>query len=70
MIFEDALNETTLFTKGGGKKTKHDPKRNKFAHKDVNNKEGDTDIHVKEYEKAVKNGTAYTVWVNNIKTKI
>ena len=69
MKFNNALEETTLFTKGGGKKTKHNPKRNKFAHKDVNNK-GHKDIHVKEYEKAVKNGTAYNVWVHNIKSKI
>lgn len=61
MNFKDALNETTLWTKGGGKKTKHDDKRNKFASKD---------IHMKAYKKAVKNGTAYGVWVHNIKGKM
>lgn len=64
MKFNQALNETTLWTHGGGKKTKHDSKRSKFAHKDLKN------IHLKDYEKAVKNGTSYFAWVHPIKTKI
>lgn len=61
MKFEHVLKETTLWTHGGGKKTKHDEKRSKFAAKN---------IHLRDYKKAVKTGVAYGVWVWPIKGKI
>jgi len=68
MNFNKALEETTLFTHGGGKKTKHDEKRNKFASKKV--KKTGKNIHLKDYEKAVRDGTAYLSWIWPIRTKI
>ena len=61
MKFKIAIEETTLWTKGGGKKTKHDEKRNKFASKD---------IHYKDYKKAKNGEKAYSVWVRDIRTKM
>lgn len=61
MKFKTALEETTLWTKGGGKKTKHDEKRNKYASKD---------IHSRDYNRAKKGGKAYSVWVREIRTKM
>lgn len=68
MNFNDVLNETTLFTHGGGKKTKHDPKRSKFSSKKV--KKTGKNIHLKDYEKAVKDRSAYLTWIWPIRTKI
>lgn len=68
MIFKDALNETTLFTHGGAPKTRHDSKRSKFASKKV--KKTGKNVHLKDYEKAVKDGSAYLTWIWPIKGKI
>lgn len=67
MIFKQALQETTLWTHGGAPKTLHHPKRNKFASKKIKKEKN---IHLRDYEKAVKNGTAYLAWVHPIKGKI
>ena len=68
MTFDKALNETTFWTHGGGKKTKHDPKRSKFASKKV--KKEKKNIHLRDYEKAVRTGSAYLTWIHPIKGKI
>ena len=65
MKFEHVLKETTLWTHGGGKKTKHDEKRSKFAAKNIQK-----NIHLKDYRNAVKTGDAYGVWLWPIKGKI
>lgn len=68
MKFNQALEETTLWTHGGAPKTIHDPKRNKFASKHV--KKTGKNIHLKDYEKAIKDGTAYGVWKWPIRGKM
>lgn len=68
MKLNQALEETTLWTHGGGAKTIHDPKRNKFASKRV--KKTGKNIHLKDYEKAIKHGTQYGVWIWPIRSKM
>lgn len=69
MKFKQALSEQTLFVKTTGyKPTIHDSKRNKFASKKV--KKTGKNIHIRDYEKAVRTGSAYGVWVWPIKGKI
>jgi hypothetical protein len=61
MKFSDVLHETTFWTHGGGKKTIHDPNRNKFVSK--------TD-DMKDYLNSLKTKKSYFVKVKKIKTKI
>jgi len=57
---ELGLKEELLFT-CGIPKTKHDPKRSKFASKDVS---------MKDYEDAIKGKKPYLPWIRNIRTKM
>lgn len=69
MLFDQALNETTLWTHGGGPKTVHDPKRSKFAHEKLKKKKK-KNIHIKDYEDAIKGKKPYFTWIWPIKGKI
>ena len=68
MKFKQVLEQTLFVKTTGYKPTVHDPKRSKFASKKV--KKEKKNIHIRDYEKAVKNNTAYGVWVWPIKGKI
>ena len=70
MTFHEVLNETTLFTHGGAPKTLHDPKRSKFASKKIKKKNKNKNIHLRDYEKAIRDGTAYSLWIHPVRSKI
>lgn len=70
MKFKQVIQETTLWTHGGGGKTVYDPKRHTFAHDKLKGDATDT-VHYKDYMKTLKGKKKqYLSWVNNIKVKI
>ena len=77
MKFNKVLKESLFVRTTGHHHEIHTEKRNQYADDKMNKKNKKTapkvqkdDVHLKDYKKAIKNNSQYSIWMNNTVSKI